>query len=144
MQEDREEDRRREERGKGGRGEEREGKRGEDARSGGGEMRRGREGRGDARGDERRAEESRAEERNTKEGRFDPVKATRVQEKNNFPVGESQGLTPPTSDKGYNYDGTLDGLYQPPLIATGTRLRPVEATFLRHILATKPAKHIRV
>ena len=38
------------------------------------------------------------------------------------------------------YVGTLDGLYQHTLIATETRLRPVEATFLGHILGTKPAK----
>ena len=46
--------------------------------------------------------------------------------------------------KDYTYVGTLDGLYQHTLIATGTRLRPVEATFLGHILGTKPAKNIRV
>ena len=44
--------------------------------------------------------------------------------------------------KDYTYVGTLDGLYQHTLIATGTRLRPVEATFLGHILGTKPAKHM--
>ena len=46
--------------------------------------------------------------------------------------------------KDYTYVGTLDGLYQHTLIATGTRLRPMEATFLGHILGTKPAKNIRV
>ena len=46
--------------------------------------------------------------------------------------------------KDYTYVGTLDGLYQHTLIATGTRLRPVEATFFGHILGTKPAKNIRV
>ena len=40
--------------------------------------------------------------------------------------------------------GTLDGLYQHTLIATGTRLRPVEAPFLGHILGTRHAKHIGV
>ena len=42
----------------------------------------------------------------------------------------------------YAYVVTLDGLYQHTLIATGTRLRPVEATFLGHILGTKPAKDV--
>ena len=42
----------------------------------------------------------------------------------------------------YTYVGTLDGLYQHTLIATGRRLRPVEATFLGHILGNKPAKII--
>ena len=42
----------------------------------------------------------------------------------------------------YTYVGTLDGLYQHTLIATGTRLRPVEATFLGHIWGTKHVKHI--
>ena len=46
--------------------------------------------------------------------------------------------------KGHTYVGTLDGLYQHTLIATGTRLRPVEATFFCHILSTKPAKNIGV
>ena len=46
--------------------------------------------------------------------------------------------------KDYTYVGTLDGLYQHTLIATRTRLRPVEATFLGHILGTKPAKNMRV
>ena len=46
--------------------------------------------------------------------------------------------------KDYAYVGTLDGLYQHTLIATGTRLRPVGATFLGHILGTKPSKNIRV
>ena len=46
--------------------------------------------------------------------------------------------------KDYTYVGTLDGLYQHTLIATGTRLRPVEATFLGHIWGTKPAKHILI
>ena len=46
--------------------------------------------------------------------------------------------------KDYTYVGTLDGLYQHTLIATGTRLRPVEATFLGHILGTKPAHIIRI
>ena len=46
--------------------------------------------------------------------------------------------------KDYTYAGTLDGLYQHTLIATGTRLWPVEATFLGHILGTKPAQHIWV
>ena len=46
--------------------------------------------------------------------------------------------------KDYTYVGTLDSLYQHTLIATGTRLRPLEATFLGHILGTKPAKHISV
>ena len=46
--------------------------------------------------------------------------------------------------KDYTYVGTLDGLYQHTLMATGTRLRPVEATFLGHILGTKPAQHMRV
>ena len=32
----------------------------------------------------------------------------------------------------------FDGLYQHTLIATGTRLRPLEATFLGHILGTNP------
>ena len=44
--------------------------------------------------------------------------------------------------KDYTYVGTLDGLYQHTLIATGTRLRPVEATFLGHMWGTKPAKNI--
>ena len=38
--------------------------------------------------------------------------------------------------------GTLDGLYQHTLIATGTRLRPLRAPFLGHILGTKPAKNM--
>ena len=46
--------------------------------------------------------------------------------------------------KDYAYVGTLDGLYQHTLIATGTRLRPLEATFLGVILRTKPPKDIRV
>ena len=46
--------------------------------------------------------------------------------------------------KDFTYVGILDGSYQHTLIATGTRLRPLEATFLRHILGTKPAKNIRV
>ena len=45
--------------------------------------------------------------------------------------------------KDYTYVGTLDGLYQHTLIATGTRLRPLQATFLGHILGTKPAKNTR-
>ena len=40
--------------------------------------------------------------------------------------------------KDYTYVGTLDGLYQHTLIATGTRLRPVEATVLGHVLGTRP------
>ena len=46
--------------------------------------------------------------------------------------------------KDYTYVGTLDGLYQHTLIATGMRLRLVEATFLSHILGTKHAKNMRV
>ena len=46
--------------------------------------------------------------------------------------------------KDYTYVGSLDGLYQHSLIAAGTRLRPVEATFLGHILGTKPQKNIWV
>ena len=46
--------------------------------------------------------------------------------------------------KDYTYLGTLDGSFQDTLIATGTRLRPLQATFLGHILGTKPAKNIRV
>ena len=46
--------------------------------------------------------------------------------------------------KDYTYVGTLDGLYQHTLIATGTRLRPVEATFLGHMFDTKPAQNMRV
>ena len=46
--------------------------------------------------------------------------------------------------KDYTYVGTLDGLYQHTLIATGTRLRPLQAPFLGHILSTKPAKNIGV
>ena len=42
--------------------------------------------------------------------------------------------------KDSTYVGTLDGLYQHTLVATGTRLRPVEATFLGHILGTNPAQ----
>ena len=42
------------------------------------------------------------------------------------------------------YVGTLDSLYQHTLIATGTMLRPVEATFLGHILGTKPPKNVQV
>ena len=42
------------------------------------------------------------------------------------------------------YVGTLDGLYQHTLIATGTRLRPLEAPVLGYILGTKPAKNMRV
>ena len=42
------------------------------------------------------------------------------------------------------YVGTLDGLYQHTLIATGTRLRPVKATFSGHILGTKHAEHMWV
>ena len=38
----------------------------------------------------------------------------------------------------------LDGLYQHTLKATGRRPRPVEATFLGHMLGTKPAKNMRV
>ena len=45
--------------------------------------------------------------------------------------------------KDYTYAGTLDGLYQHTLISTGTRLRPVEATFVGHILGTKPAKILK-
>ena len=45
---------------------------------------------------------------------------------------------------GQAYVRALDGLYQHTLIATGTRLRPLEATFLGHMLGTTPAKHIRV
>ena len=43
--------------------------------------------------------------------------------------------------KDYTYVGTLDGLYQHTLITTGTRLRPVEATFLGHMLGIKPVKN---
>ena len=43
--------------------------------------------------------------------------------------------------KDYTFVGTLDGLYQHTLIATGMRLRPAEATFLGHILGTTPAKN---
>ena len=46
--------------------------------------------------------------------------------------------------KDYTYVGTLDGSYQHTLIATGTMLRPVQATFLGHIVSTKPAKNIGV
>ena len=35
------------------------------------------------------------------------------------------------------YVGTLDGSYQEPWGATGTRLRPMEAIILGHFLATK-------
>ena len=45
--------------------------------------------------------------------------------------------------KDYTYLGTLDGSYQHTLIVTGTRLRPLQATFLGHILGTKPAKKYR-
>ena len=38
------------------------------------------------------------------------------------------------------YVGTLDGLYLHTLIATGTRLRSMEATVLGHSLGTKTAK----
>ena len=48
------------------------------------------------------------------------------------------------SYKDYTYVGTLDGLYQHTLIATGTRLRPVEAASLRHMLGNKSAKNVRV
>ena len=44
--------------------------------------------------------------------------------------------------KDYTHVGTLDGLHQHTLIATGTRLRPVEATILGHMLGTKHAKHM--
>ena len=44
--------------------------------------------------------------------------------------------------KDYTDVGTLDGLYQHTPIATGTRLRPVEATFLGHTLGTKPTKNM--
>ena len=46
--------------------------------------------------------------------------------------------------KDYTYVGTLDGLYQHTPMATGTRLRPLQATFLGHILGTTPAKNIGV
>ena len=46
--------------------------------------------------------------------------------------------------KDYTYLGTLGGLYQHTSIATGTRLRPLRATFLGHILGTKHAKYIGV
>ena len=46
--------------------------------------------------------------------------------------------------KDYTYVGTLDGSHQHTLIATGTRLRPLQATFLGHILGTKPAKDMGV
>ena len=42
--------------------------------------------------------------------------------------------------KDCNCIGTLDGLHQHTLIAAGTRLRLVEATFFGHILGTKPFK----
>ena len=45
--------------------------------------------------------------------------------------------------KDYTYAGTLHGLYQHTPIAAGTRLRPVEATFLGHMLGTKHAKHTK-
>ena len=58
----------------------------------------------------------------------------------------ASGWTVPSWDsyKEYTYVGTLDGLYQHTLIATGTRLGPVEAAFLGHILGTKPTKNMRV
>ena len=46
--------------------------------------------------------------------------------------------------KDYTYLGTLDGSYQDTLIATGTRLRPLQAPFLGHILGTKPGKNMGV
>ena len=42
--------------------------------------------------------------------------------------------------KDYTYLGTLEGSYQHTLIATDTRLRPLQAPFLGHILGTKPGK----
>ena len=44
----------------------------------------------------------------------------------------------------YTNVGTLDGLYQHTPIATGTRLRPLEATFLGYILAPTPPTSMRV
>ena len=44
--------------------------------------------------------------------------------------------------KDYSYLGTLDGSYQDTLRATATRLRPLQAPFLGHILGTKPANNI--
>ena len=46
--------------------------------------------------------------------------------------------------KDSTYVGTLDASFQHTPGATGTRLRPVEATFLGHILGTKPANNIKV
>ena len=46
--------------------------------------------------------------------------------------------------KDYTYVGTLDDLYQHTLIATGTRLRPLEATFLGYMLGSEPFKNLRV